>query len=100
MNRIISKPKKITLLALVIVLLLSLMLVAAAAAQTGSGFDLTWHVVGSGGGRMTGSGYQLDGTVGQVAVAETSGSGRTVFQGFWQDFLHLIQSFLPITMKH
>jgi large exoprotein involved in heme utilization and adhesion len=100
MNRIIHKPKRIILLALLTVLLLSLVLVAAAAAQTGSGFDLSWHVVGSGGGRMTGGAYQLDGTLGQVAVAQASGSGDTLFHGFWQDFLHLIRSFLPMTMKH
>ena len=100
MNRIIHKPKRVILLALLTVLLLSLVLVAAAAAQTGSGFDLSWHVVGSGGSRMTGGVYQLDGTVGQVAVGETITTARTILQGFWQDFVHAVRLFLPITMKH
>jgi hypothetical protein len=49
---------------------------------------------------MTGGVYQLDGTVGQVAVGETTTTARTILQGFWQDFLEGVRLFLPITMKH
>lgn len=100
MRKILSKRKQATLLTLVLALWVSLIVVAVTAAQTGSGFDLTWHVVGSGGGTMTGSGFELNGTVGQSAVSTASGSGDTVHQGFWQDFMALIRAFLPMTAKH
>jgi hypothetical protein len=100
MNRIIEKHKRIVLLALALVVLLSLVMVAVAAAQTGSGYDLTWHVVGSGGGKMTGGVYQLEGTVGQTAVGQANTTGFSLFQGFWQDIKYIINSFLPIIIKH
>lgn len=92
-------PKKITLAAL-LVLLLSLAIVVVVAAQTGEGFDLSWNVIGAGGGKSSGGDYSLEGTLGQTAVDTTSGSGRALTQGFWQEFLSTIYNMLPFTVKH
>ena len=92
--------RKKLLFALLLVLLLSLTVVAVVAAQTGEGFDLSWNVIGAGGGEMSGGNFELNGTLGQTAVDTTSGSGRAVSQGFWQEFLGTIYNMLPFTVKH
>jgi hypothetical protein len=88
------------LLAFVCVMVLSFAAVVAAQAQSGSGFDLHWNVIGGGGGTSTGSGFSVTGTIGQTAVGPASQGAFSVAQGFWQDFLHLLRSILPVTFKH
>jgi nucleoside recognition membrane protein YjiH len=101
MNRIFWKNRRRKLiLAALLVLLVSLVVVAGVVAQTGGGFDLTWHVVGSSGGKMAGSGFVLNGTAGQVAVSSSTGSGDTLLHGFWQKILWQIQVYLPVTLKN
>lgn len=92
--------RKKMILALLLVLLLSLALAAVAAAQTGDGFDLSWNVIGAGGGEMSGDGYSLNGTIGQTAVGTTSNADDSAAQGFWQEFLSIVYNRLPITIKH
>lgn len=88
------------LLALVCVMVFSLAAVVAAQAQSGSGFDLHWNVIGGGGATSTGSGFSVTGTIGQTAVSSSSGSGFSIAHGFWQDFLHLLRTLLPFTVKN
>jgi hypothetical protein len=54
-------------------------------AQTGGGYDLTWNVVGGGGGKTRdGTGlYSLRGTIGQPAVGVMSGGSYALTGGFW-----------------
>ena len=59
---------------------------AAARAQTGGGFDLTWNAIAGGGGVSSGSGFQVDGTVGQADAATLSGGVFTLNGGFWGAF--------------
>jgi hypothetical protein len=57
---------------------------AAASAQSGSGYDLHWNTIASGGGAMNGNGYSLNGSPGQSAVAVSCGaSGYTLRSGWW-----------------
>jgi hypothetical protein len=89
------------LLILFVSLLLGAMLVSAAYAQTGSGFDLHWNVQGGGGGSgsMSGSGFDITGTLGQTAVSSSTGSVFTVQQGFWYVLLSKLGVYLPVIMK-
>jgi hypothetical protein len=102
MSRIFSIPNKSKIvLALVLVMLLSLALVVVASAQTGDGFDLSWNVLGAGGGKSSlGNAYELTGTLGQTAVSASSGSNNVQSHGFWQDMIGVIHSMLPFTVKH
>lgn len=55
-----------------------------AQAQTGSGYDLTWHVIASGGGTSAGGGYTLTSTIGQpIAGVAQRGGSYTLAGGFW-----------------
>ena len=70
-------------------LLLSLLVLAVlggtAFAQTGDGFDLSWNVVGGVGGvgPLEGSGFSLDGTLGQTAIGPAIGGDWLLGQGYW-----------------
>jgi hypothetical protein len=75
-----------------LVLAIVLLLAGIALTQTESvssalrsaGYDLTWWTVDSGGGTMSGSGYELTGTAGQPDAGPALNNGRyTLFSGFW-----------------
>lgn len=57
---------------------------AVALAQSSDGFNLTWSTVDGGGGVSTGSGYTLQGTIGQPDAGNLLGTGYTLQGGFWR----------------
>jgi len=66
-----------------LVLIAALLSVTIAVAQTGSGYDLAWNTVDSGGGTASGDGYALDLTLGQPDAGTQSGGGYVLQGGFW-----------------
>jgi hypothetical protein len=66
---------------------LALLLSASASAWdlSGLGVDLSWTVLGAGGGRAAWSTYSLDATLGQPFVGIGSGSTAHLSSGFWQE---------------
>ncbi len=86
------------LLVLGLIALLALT-VSAAQAQSGSGYDLTWSTIDSGGGAASGGGYTLDHTLGQFDAGVQSGGGYTLEGGFWNRATAVYRVFLPIVVK-
>lgn len=78
---------------------LLLLVIAAGAvvmAQTSAGYNLEWHVVGSGGGEAGSASYRVNGTTGQgVTSPPTAGGASYVLSsGYWySDQIHL---YLPV----
>jgi hypothetical protein len=71
---------------LVAIVLFAISMVGTVAlAQTGSGFDLSWHVIGGGGagGPLTGSGFSLRSTVGQTAISTFTDATHRFGNGYW-----------------
>jgi hypothetical protein len=60
-----------------------LALAAPVLAQVSATFDLSWNMIGSGGGRMESDQYTLQSTIGQLAVGTMGGSGHDLCSGFW-----------------
>lgn len=60
-------------------LLVAILTVSGAAAT----YSMNWWTVDSGGGSSSGSGYSLDGTIGQPDAGTLSGSGYSLDGGFW-----------------
>ncbi len=90
---------KIFILILIAGLLVGLVLMDAQA-QTSPSYDLTWHVISSGGGSLLSSDgqYALNGTVGQPATMLLSGGSYSLQSGFWQlPSSHAV--YLPLTVK-
>jgi len=65
-----------------IILLGVLCLTGTASAMGSLNFDLSWNVIGGGGGFLSLSSYGMGGTVGQIAGLSTSTSYK-IQSGFW-----------------
>jgi putative copper export protein len=66
-------------------------------AQSSPGYDLSWHVVGGGGGRLEGTAYTLHGTAGQPVVDLLPGGGYVLAGGFWVGGIYRV--YLPLTLR-
>ena len=58
-------------------------LASAALAQASVNYDLSWHVIAEGGGRMEGQNHTVLGTIGQPIAGKLSSTGHTLDSGFW-----------------
>jgi PKD repeat protein len=67
---------------LVLILLGLLCLIGTASAMESLNFNLSWNVIGGGGGSLTSSSYNMGSTVGQIAGLSTSTSYK-LQSGFW-----------------
>ena len=88
--------RKIILLAI-----LCLLLAAAvpALAQVSANYDLSWHVIAGGGGRMASSGHALVGTAGQPLTGPMLSSGYTLCSGFWCSGAVQYRIYLPLVLR-
>ena len=88
--------QKVGLTAVLLILLIG---GVAVWAQTSANYDLSWHVVGSGGGISSSASYSVNGTAGQsVASPALSGSNTfTVSSGYWYSGSSL---YLPLMQKN
>ena len=69
-----------------LLLLLLLMAIGTVTlAQTSPSFDLSWHVIGGGGGESASASYQLNGTIGQSVASPPTASSASfaLSSGFW-----------------
>jgi hypothetical protein len=77
--------------------------VSLAGAQVSKSFDLSWHVIGGGGGRVSSVHYVVSSTVGQSAAAPpySFGSRYAVSGGFWFSEGPTISNlYLPLVLKN
>jgi hypothetical protein len=65
----------------------------------GGNYNINWNVVAGGGNVMSSASYTLKSTVGQPIVGSFSGPTYSVRNGFWQDFLNQLKTFLPLIQK-
>ena len=88
---------------LVLVLLLTALLLTAAAVSVAAAvsaaapLDLSWTVIGAGGGHAASTSYSLDATLGQPFVGMSSNGGVTLSAGFWQYVDYRV--YLPLLRK-
>jgi len=74
---------------------------ASVHAQAGGPYNLTWHTVDNGGGKLAGGNYVLLGTAGQpdAGAAPTGGNYRLV-GGFWPGAgMAQYKLYLPLIIK-
>jgi hypothetical protein len=67
-------------------LLVALLLAGVVLAQSSPSFDLSWHVLGGGGGRADSTHYAMNGTVGQAAVGFSDSASYGMQGGYWQNW--------------
>lgn len=80
-------------------IVLTLLIVSIAVAQTGSGYEVSWSTIDSGGGAASGGGYTLDHTLGQFDAGVQSGGDYMLEGGFWNRGIAVYRVFLPIVVK-
>jgi hypothetical protein len=68
-------------------------------AQASASYDLSWHVIGGGGGRMAGAHHTLQGTAGQPVIGPTAGGGHTLCSGFWCGVEAEYRVYLPLVLR-
>jgi hypothetical protein len=60
-----------------------LIFLAIATSSQAQSYEITWWVVGGGGGTSIGGDYTLSGTVGQSDTGRVSGGSYSIDGGFW-----------------
>jgi hypothetical protein len=85
---------------LVLVTLLLLALVVPVLAQVSSNYDLWWHAIAGGGGRMeSAGGHTVLGTTGQALIGTMkAGSGHTLCSSFWCGTMEQYRVYLPLVV--
>jgi len=62
--------------------------------------DITWKVLGGGGGRVTSGSVALDGTIGQPVTGAVSQPSLALCSGYWCDTeVSVRQIFLPLVRR-
>ncbi len=70
-------------------------------AQVSANYDLSWHVVAGGGGRMASTGHTLLGTIGQPVTGVMFSSGHSGCSGFWCGGAPVqYRIYLPLVVKN
>ena len=91
----------LSFVSLMALLLLVASVSAAARDLTGlqnlSGLDLSWTVLGAGGGHAASTSYSMDATLGQPFVGPSSGALARLAAGFWQDMGYRV--YLPLVLR-
>ena len=72
-------------LAILLLLMLLLGVGTAVVAQSSANFDLSWNVIGNGGGEASSARYAVSGTVGQGTVGQTvvNSANFPLNSGYW-----------------
>jgi hypothetical protein len=84
-----SRPRQAALIGLALVACLALAVSGleqaqdVVLAQVSAIYDLSWHAIAGGGGKMESAQYTLHGTTGQAATGQMSSNGHTLCSGFW-----------------
>ena len=52
-------------------------------AQSGGDYDLSWSVIGGGGGTSSGGDFELSATIGEPEAGASSGGDYELLGGFW-----------------
>ena len=78
---------------------LLLALASIAFAQASSNYDLSWHVIGGGVGRMESTGHSLQGTLGQTVSGSMSSTGHSLCTGYWCQGAKDFAVYLPLVLR-
>jgi hypothetical protein len=92
-----SNPRQVSVVIFTALILLALASIAFA--QVSSNYDLSWHVIGGGVGRMDSTGHSLQGTLGQAVSGSMSSTGHTLCTGFWCEEAIQFEVYLPLVLR-
>jgi hypothetical protein len=82
-----------------LVLVACLALAVPVLAQVSANYDLSWHVIAGGGGRMTSTQHTLQGTAGQSVIGPAASGGHTLCSGFWCGVEVEYRVYMPLVLR-
>jgi hypothetical protein len=85
---------------LAVTVILSAVITSGLHAQSGGGYDLSWSTIDGGGGKSSGPGYTLVGTIGQADTRVTAGGSYRLSGGFWPGAPVEYSVYLPLTLRN
>jgi hypothetical protein len=90
-------PRRAALIGLALAACLALALPVLA--QVSAAYNLSWHTIAGGGGRMESAQHTLHGTVGQAVTGQASSGGHTLCSGFWCGVEAEYRVYLPLVLR-
>ena len=75
------------------------LLLLAGVALAFDGYDLSWDVIGGGGGHSEAAPYALDGTIGQAVAGPVSSASYDLCSGYWCGGAAGNNIYLPLIMR-
>jgi len=75
------------------------LLLLAGVALAFDGYDLSWDVIGGGGGHSEAAPYALDGTIGQAVAGPASSAPYDLCSGYWCGGAAGNNIYLPLIMR-
>jgi hypothetical protein len=101
-----SRPRRVALITLVLTACLALaapflrQAQDVVLAQISASYDLSWHVIAGGGGRMGSGQHTLQGTAGQPVIGPAADSSHTLCSGFWCGVEAEYRVYLPLVVRN
>lgn len=88
--------------AILVLIACLLAIVVPVLAQSSANYDLSWHVVAGGGGRMESAGHTLLGTIGQADAGLLTSNDYILSGGFWAGGAlagEIYRVYLPLVLR-
>lgn len=95
-----KKRKSFSQVIVAVIVVLAALLLLAGVALAVDGYDLSWYVIGGGGGHSEAAPYALDGTVGQAVAGPVSSAPYDLCSGYWCGGAAGNNIYLPLIMRN
>jgi hypothetical protein len=79
--------------------LIALTLLVSGARAAPNAPELSWYIIGGGGGHVENGIYSLDSTIGQMVVGTTSNGVYDLCSGFWCQAIAFARTYLPLILR-
>ena len=93
------KRKVFSQVIVAVIAALAALLLLASVALAIDGYDLSWDVIGGGGGHSEAAPYALDGTIGQAVAGPVSSASYDLCSGYWCGGAAGNNIYLPLIMR-
>jgi len=93
------KRKVFSQVIVAVIVALAALLLLAGVALAFDGYDISWYVIGGGGGHSEAGPYALDGTIGQAVAGPVSNAPYDLCSGYWCGGAAGNNIYLPLIMR-
>ncbi len=84
---------------IILLILISALLLVGSVRAAPNALDISWQVIGAGGGHVEAGAFALDATIGQPVVGIVEGGSFNLCSGFWCRLMAISRNYLPVIRK-